>query len=197
MAHIVYKHFHVSPLPPAGVFPVEVESWLYDNFQALKSALLNVALFDVPLTIVNTAVETEVWHIEFAANELHANSGLIIELLGAYSNASASDNFTLYIKIDNVLIHTILRNDGNQTNVGLSLRYNLTIGNEGVSGELYDSAFVFDNGKTYSVAEALPHVFDTTIAHTISISFKWDNAKVGNTMTFKQGFIQSIHVPEA
>jgi hypothetical protein len=195
MAHVVYKHFHVSPLPPSGAFPVEVESWLYDNFQALKSAMLNVALFDAPSTIVNTAVETEVWRIEFAANELHANSGLIVDLIGAYSNASASDNFTVYIKIDDVLVHSIARVDGNLTDVGLSLRYNITIGNEGVNGELYDSAFVFDNGNTYSVSEALPHAFDTTIAHTISISFKWNNAKAGNTMTFNQGFIQSVHVP--
>lgn len=176
---------------------MEVESWLYDNFHALKTAILCVAQLEAPITIVNSAVETVIWHIEFGPNELHSSSGIITELLGAYSNASASDNFTLYVKLDGSLIHTIPRNDGNQTNVGLSLRYNVTIGAEGVSGELYDSAFVFDNGKTYSVAEALPHAFDTTVSHTLEISFKWDTAKVGNTMTFKQGFLYSLHTPRA
>ena len=144
--------------------------------------------------VTNTTTETTIYTKDFAANELHVDEVITITAMGIYTNASASDDFTIRWKLDGVTVHTASRIGGNETDAGWEALARITIRTAGASGEFVDF-FRYDenNGNSYQSGDSTTHSIDTTTTHTFSITMQWDNAKAGNLFYCTQGFIQLSH----
>ena len=91
-------------------------------------------------TVVNTVTETQIYAYTFAADELHLDEQVLFEMNGVFSNASASDDFTVRFKVGGVTVHTINRAGGNVTNQGWEAQYKGTVRSVGASGTFVDFA---------------------------------------------------------
>jgi len=138
-------------------------------------------------TVANTVADTTLYSYAFSANELHDDERIIFDIAGVYSNASAADDFTIYVKLNGTAIHTITRVGGNQTNAGWQLSFEMTTRTVGASGTFVHFAKFSDNDKVYVQSDATEHAVDTTTTNTIAITIVWAAAKVGNTFSCTQG----------
>ena len=139
-------------------------------------------------TVANTATETTIAVFTIPADTLNAGSLVILELMGTYSNASTSDDWTLRFKYGGVTLDTINRVGGNVTDVGWSARFILTFRTVGSSGTVYDHAMLTDDDTSYSKDSGTSHSVDTTTDDDIEVTVQWDNAKAGNTFSCTQAF---------
>ena len=193
---IPYRSLQVSPLapdPPSGFFPTEIEQWLFDNFKTLQRAAVIAGTTSEVKEVTNTVVETELLQVDIAANDLFLGETFEIRITGAYSNDSASDDFTLRVYLDEVLIHTISRVGGNVTDVGFDLRFLATVIAEGSAGELAGTSILFDNTNVLTESDVTPHSLDTSATHKLEFTFQWDNAKAGNTMKSFQAYVLTFN----
>lgn len=144
-------------------------------------------------TVVNTAVETVLYSYNFSANELHQDEKITFNMSGVYSNASASDDFTIRVKVAGVTLHTITRVGGNQTNAGWQIFYEGTIRTDGVSGTFVDFVKLLDNESVYMQADTTTHSINTTGTVLFEATIQWANAKAGNTFSCTQGSLMFEH----
>lgn len=144
-------------------------------------------------TVTNTITETSLYSYVFAANELHKDERIIFDIAGVYSNASASDDFTIFVKFNGGVVHTISRVGGNQTNAGWQVFVEVTVRTDGTSGTFVHFAKLLDNEKVYVQADSTAHTFDTTVANTLDVTVQWANAKIGNTFSCTQGSLTFAH----
>jgi len=193
-----YASPHLVTEPPKGFFPPEVEQWLFDNFYKLQRAVTVLGIVTEAIDVTNTVVETEIGSLLIPPDELHIGEAFILRLAGTYSNASASDDFTLYVKLNGSVIHTISRIGGNKLDAGLDIRYTCTTLTEGASGSFTDATVVVDDDETYAHGETAPHALDTTVVNIITFTFQWVNAKAGNSAQLTQGYVLTLNpVPES
>jgi len=145
-------------------------------------------------TVTNTTTETEIYSKSFAANELHADEIVNCFCSGVYSNASASDDFTIRFKIDGVEIHALSRLGGNKTNAGWLAQAQWTIRTTGSGGTYVDFfSYTEDGNNPYMAADTSTHSIDTTTTHTVTVTIEWDSAKAGNIFSCTQGYITFNH----
>jgi hypothetical protein len=137
--------------------------------------------------------EPEIFSRTSPANELHEDEIYRLHMLGAYSNASASDDFTIRIKLNGATIHTINRAGGNKTNAGFETITTMTIRTDGASGTYISSVSAIDDTNSYTASTVSTSAIDTTTTNTVSVTIQWDNAKAGNTFASTQGYIELIH----
>lgn len=143
-------------------------------------------------TVQNTTTSTELYSHTIPANALH--TGMLVEFFvaGLYSNDSASDDWTLYFKINGVTAHTLTRTAGNVTDEAWSGLWAGTVRTNGASGTYVDRAVLQDDGTFYTSAHG-PLAIDTTVAITASVELQWANAKAGNVFHCDQGYISFFH----
>ena len=144
-------------------------------------------------TVTNTTTETQVYAYTFAANELHADERIRFTMDGVYSNASASDDFTIRFKVGGVTVHSIARSGGNVTDAGWEAVYKGTIRTDGASGTFVDFAKFLDGTNSYAVGETTTHSIDTTGTVLFEVTVQWDAAKAGNTFSCTQGDLAFKH----
>ena len=144
-------------------------------------------------TVSNTVTETTVFSYTFAAGELHADQRVVFLISGAYSNASASDDFTINFKLAGSTIATVSRAGGNVTDAGWFARFEITVRTEGASGTYVHWAAFNDGTTDYAIADITEHSIDTTGTNLFEVTVTWDNAKAGNTFSSTQGELTFIH----
>ena len=144
-------------------------------------------------TVTNTAVETTIYSFNFPANALHADERIVFDTVGAYSNATASDDFTLRFKVGGVTIATVGRTGGNVTDQGWKAIFEGTIRSIGATGKFVHWS-EYNDGVTNQIdADIVEHAIDTTIANLFEVTIQWTNAKAGNTFSCTQADLQFRH----
>lgn len=188
-------HFESSTLkttPVAGDMEYSSGHWYVTN-GARHAITTSAGIKTSDTTVANTVTETTLYSYTFAADELHADEHITFDISGAYSNASASDDFTIRVKVGGVTIHTVNRVGGNQTNAGWQLFHEGTIRTTGATGTFVDLTKFLDNEKVYLQSDTSTHSIDTTITQLFEVTIQWVNAKVGNTFTCHQGGLTFNH----
>ena len=144
-------------------------------------------------TVTNTITETTLYSYSFAANEFHLDEDISCSLTGVYSNASASDDFTIRFKMNGVTLIAVARVAGNVTNQGWKAEYSGTIRSIGTTGNFVDFA-QYTDGITNSLQSTLAgHTMDTTITGLFEVTIQWVNAKAGNTFSCSRGMLHINH----
>lgn len=140
-------------------------------------------------TVVNTVTETTIYSYTFAANELHNDEHVELYLTGVYSNASATDDFTLRFKLGGTTIATVARAAGNVTNQGWKANFDITTRSIGAGGT-YVNFVQYTDGVTNNLSGVTtPQSIDTTVTNIFEVTVQWANAKAGNTFSCTQGVI--------
>lgn len=153
-----------------------------------SNAPLTVGVKTTTTTVTNTADEILIYSYDFPANTFTEHEIITSKISGSYSNASGSDDFTITVKLNGNIMHSLERAGGTASNSGFKVEVEGTIRTIGASGTYVDIASLSDGTVT---TEALPSeiVIDTTIPLTYEIFVQWDNAKTGNTISCTQGSI--------
>ena len=163
-----------------------------ENFAILKNATIADHILTTEHLVENTAVEIEIIHAELKADELMRGLHIRAHVEGIYSNASASDDFTVRYYINGTLLHEIARAAGNKTDTFWEAMFEITVLSEGITGTLIDSARLKDGQDSYAQAEIVPHAVDTTVELEMRITVQWDAAKAGNILRANQGHFEFI-----
>jgi len=167
---------------------------LYLTAQGVRHALnSSVGIKTATTTVSNTTTETTFYSYTVSANELHLDERIVITCDGVFSNASASDDFTIRFKFGGTTLHTITRTGGNVTDEGWEATYKGTIRSIGVSGKFVDYTRYVDGSGVYSDADTTEHSIDTTGSGTVEITIQWGAAKAGNTFSCTQGDMTIKH----
>lgn len=169
--------------------------YLYENFAILRHAVLAPYNLQTSQTVVNTAVETEIFNLGFYHNDLIAFTTGLITLSGAFSTAIAAHTFTLRFYLDATLLHTLAKPSGigTSTNEGWMAQYHCSIRTDGVSGDFVDFAVLFAaTGGIVSSSEPSVHVIDTTVEHNFRVTVQWSNANAGTKITINQANYQNL-----
>lgn len=166
----------------------------YENFAILRQAkIVNEVLLEDIIVDSDPAVDSNnevvIFMTDLPPHFLHVGDMIKWVASGIYTNASASDDFTIRVYHGATLLHTIDRIGGNVTDEPGSAEYKFTIRDEGVNADMTDYLIVFDGANQYASSD-LSHIFDSTVASTMSMTFQWDNSKVGNVMRMTQGHIE-------
>ena len=144
-------------------------------------------------TVVNTTTDTTIYTYTFEANELHADEKVTFIMSGVYSNATASDDFTIRMKWNGSTIQTVSRVGGNLTNQGWKVLYEATVRTSGASGTYVDFIQYTDGSNSYVQADTTTHSIDTTASNVLTLTVQWANAKAGNTFSCTQGSLLFEH----
>lgn len=156
-----------------------------------SNAPLTVGVKTTTTTVSNTVVETLLYSYDFRANAFAEHEIIKSDISGSFSNASASDDFSIIVRLNGVLMHTLLRIGGGVTDSGFRVEVEGTIRTVGATGTYVDIARLSD-GTVYTHALPTEVVIDTTVPLTYEIFIQWDAAKVGNTISCTQGSMTLI-----
>jgi len=200
---------HVAPDKPHGGMMVIADGvdwnpgngrgvYWYDEDVSAWQYLPQLSVDDINVktsttTVTNTTTETEIYTHTFPANSFNAAAVLRMDVLGAYTNASGSDDWTLRVKLNGTTIQTLNRAGGNKTDAGWDLTHSFTVRSIGASGTYVHHAMLIDDGDAYAESDIVVHAFDTTAANTMSVTVEWDKAKSGNVFNAMQGYHVEIH----
>ena len=144
-------------------------------------------------TVVNDNTERLLYSYTLNGGSLHASERLFADVSGSYSNASASDNFSIYVKINGDIVHTITRSGGNVTNAGWKLGMEGTIRSLGVNGSFIDMITFNDGDSIYTEAFETLSPLNTAAEIIYEIFMQWDNAKTLNSFSCTQGTMSFKH----
>ena len=157
-----------------------------------SNAPLTVGVKVDTTTVANTVTETLIYSYDFTANAFTAHEKVISQVSGSYSNASPNDDFTVIIKMNGVVMHTLNRIGTGKTDAGWKLKVDGTIRTIGATGTYVDISGLSDGDTTFTEALATEITIDTTIPIVYEIFIQWDNAAVGNTFSCTQGSMTLI-----
>jgi len=143
-------------------------------------------------TVTNTTTETDIFTQTWPANTFHADEVIEIVLSGTFTNASASDDFTVRVDVGGI-VHTFARAGGNETDAGWEIVARFIIRTIGATGTYVDFIKYTENGNTVYASAHQEHTFNSTISNDFSVSVQWVNAKAGNTFSCTQGFVRYNH----
>jgi len=179
--------------PEAGAIEYNDGHFYFTNPGSRLAAVMSNGVITANTAVTNTTTETEIYTRTSPANELHEDEVYRLHMLAAYSNAAASDDFTIRVKLNGVTIHTVNRLGGNVTDVGFEVLLTTTIRTDGASGTYISSINATDDTDSYTRSTTSTAAIDTTTTNTFSMTVQWDNAKAGNVFTATQGYIELIH----
>lgn len=178
--------------PIAGDFEYSAGHWFVTNGARHSMTTSNGIKIDTT-TVTNTVTETVIYSYTFAANELHEDERIILDISGYLSNASAADDYIIKIKLDGTVFHTFNRVGGNVANAGFEFKHTGNIRSAGATGVFIDHTTFTELSLKYSFGDATLHPLDTTTSHLYEITITWANAKVGNIFVCNQGGILFLH----
>lgn len=169
---------------------------LYEYINSIWIPLFstNQGIVTTTVTVQNTTTETEIYTTTIPAENLHANDISVLKLGGSYDTDSASETWTLKVKIAGTTVHTIVRQSGNNvTAAGWELRFIITIRTEGASGTFLDLVILHDDDTSFADAETSTHSIDTTVDNVLSVTTQWGTAKAANIFRLQQGIVEHKH----
>ena len=143
-------------------------------------------------TVENTASQTTLFTQQVLPDELDAEHTIKLNMSGFYSNATASDDFTIRFEFAGKT-YTIPRLAGNVTNQFWRMAIEITIRTSGVSGTAIGFVTFQDGNQQYASPDITTFIADTTVLNTLVASVQWDTAKVGNTFSLTQGHLEFLN----
>jgi len=156
-----------------------------------SNAPLTVGVKTTTTTVTNTVTETLLYSYDFNANSFAQHEIIKSVISGSFSNDSASDDFTINVKLNGTIMHSLPRVGGNVIDSGFKVEVEGTIRTIGASGTYVDIASLSD-GNVITQALASEVTIDTTVPLTYEIFVQWDAAKTGNTISCTQGSMTLI-----
>tara|TARA_R110000772_G_scaffold23157_12_gene62202 strand:+ start:73 stop:1389 length:1317 start_codon:yes stop_codon:yes gene_type:complete len=139
-------------------------------------------------TVSNTVTETTVYNASLGANDLKIYNLIKVFASGVITNATASDDITINVYMGATLLETFTPAIGAVTNANWDAEFVATVRSVGVSGSIAFRGSVTIDGSSeiYTSIQTI----DTTITENILVRVQWVNAKVGNTISSYQGWIE-------
>ena len=157
-----------------------------------SNAPLTVGVKTATTTVANTTTESLIYSYNFEADSFAVHEKVISQVSGSYSNSSPNDDFTVVVKMNGVIMHTLNRIGSGKTDAGWKLKVDGTIRTIGSSGTYVDISGLSDGDTTFTQALPTDVIIDTTIPIVYEIFVQWDNAAVGNTFSCTQGSMTLI-----
>lgn len=144
-------------------------------------------------TVGNTTTETTVYTAAQAANYPTAGKTIKIKLLG-YLSKTAAATMTIRLKVGSttILTSTVATSGSPRTNVPLHADFYFTYRTIGASGTCISSAAIDVDNISIDAAATGTTVVDTTASNNITVTVQWSAADAGNTVTFSQGYTETL-----
>ena len=165
--------------------------YLFDG--AAHAITTSVGIKASTTTVVNTTTPTLLYSYNIAANEVHTDEQVLLNLLGSIDAATGAETVTIAFKLAGATLRTLVVTPKNTTNSGWKAEYSITIRTSGTSGTLVDSASFKTDIASISSASTATTAIDTTIANLLEIYATWGAAKAGNSISCAQGGIVFHH----
>lgn len=139
-------------------------------------------------SVSNTTTETTIFTGTIDANDLRAGNVIKGIVSGVVSNATASDDVTIRVKLGSTTLITLAPAIGNVTNADWHIDGIWTVRSVGATGSIatHVSAEISGNKEITNSIETV----DTTAAENITVTIQWDNAKAGNIISAYIGLIE-------
>ena len=139
-------------------------------------------------SVTDTTDETTLWTGVIGANALKVGNILKIHVNGQITTATAADDITMNVYIGATLLATLNPAIGNVTADHWHLDTVVNIRTVGVGGTMaqHSRIHISDSDDYSESLDAL----NTTIVENITVTVAWDNAKVGNTISIWQGYLE-------
>jgi hypothetical protein len=145
-------------------------------------------------SVSNTTTETEIYTTTIAAEELTTGEPFELKVGGYYDTDTASDTWTLRVKINGTAVHSITRQSAkNASAFGWVSKWIATIRASGASGTFVDSSELVDDDTCAAYTDSSGHSIDTTSDLTLSMTIQWGAAKAGNVFVITQGCLSFFH----
>lgn len=139
-------------------------------------------------TVTNTVTETAIYTGSIVANEFKVGNLIKVRARGVLTNATAADDITVNIYIGSTLVETFTPAIGVVTAAPWDAVFELCVRSVGVTGSVAFHGEVFLNGSN-DEANSIQTI-DTTAAENLTVKVQWANAKVGNTISIYQGYLE-------
>lgn len=116
--------------------------------------------------------------------------GNVISLLvsGEITNATASDDLTIRVKMGTITVGTFALPLGNVTNEHWHVETDFIVRSVGVSGQVAEHTHIEVDGNTVQTGNV--DTVDTTVAENLTVTVQWNNAKAGNIITALIGWVE-------
>ena len=140
------------------------------------------------IIVSNTTTETTIYEGEVLPNSLKQNQIIKVLGYGVVSTASASDSVTIRFKVGGVTKQTFTLTPKLITNEHLHIEGTTTqrtLGTSGIRATHQDICIGDECSGNNGVG-----TIDTTSNSNLTITAQWNNAKVGNTLSLYQGFME-------
>lgn len=144
-------------------------------------------------TVTNTTTETLIYSYTFDANSFAPHEKVSSYVSGAYSNAGNTDEFTVTVKLNGNVMHTLQQVATKaSTNAGWTVDVKGTIRTIGATGTYVDIALLHDGVGIFAEGTPSEVTIDTTVPLVYEIFIQWNNADAGNIFHCTQGNITTI-----
>ena len=140
-------------------------------------------------TVENTTTETAIYTGTSPAEEFDVGRLIELHVSGEVSNDSASDDFTLRVKIGGTTVSTFNPAISNVTNADWHVNMMMCIRSTGATGTTSNHTEAYIDGNTQYDNDETTTV-DTTAATDLEVTIQWDNAKATNVIDAYVGYIE-------
>lgn len=177
--------------PQSGTLEYDGESFYLTNINHRRFISRACDSLIKPQTVSNTTVETTVFTDVLNANELSEHRVYRLPFYGEFSTASASDTVTIKVKVNGTVILSLTSTAGVATNDPVHGWAVFTVRSIGTTGTISAHAHLMIAGKEVH-ANTSSLVINTAIINNLVLTFQWGAAKVGNTITLDQAFLEVL-----
>ena len=164
--------------------------------KSTKTLFTQTASVTIADTVTQTSVvSTGVGSVTLPANFFVVGKTVRVTALGFHSS-TGSPSVNVRIKVDGVTIATGTVASGNGTDDGFVIEGILTCRSTGVSGTLQGQgryAELHSSGAQVGLVDLAPETIDTTIANVVDVTFKWNTAAAGNTITCTNVTLEALN----
>lgn len=144
------------------------------------------------LTVTNTTTETTIHTSPVAADELKVGKMYKVTLLGKFSTANSSQNFTIRFKMGDATLMYIIFDPRAVTNEHFRTQFYLTVRTIGVPGT-YAAHIEGALGTQVVATTPVTGSMDTTVVEDLTTTMQWETALAGNTFTIMQSVLEVIN----
>lgn len=141
------------------------------------------------VTVSNDATKTSVWSIDLNARSLIKGRTYQLDLMGIFSTANTSDQFTIIIELGGAELATLQNEPANATDAPWAVETTFTVRSHGENGEVQPHSQALFNSQPKDDHHSSITV-DTTVLETLEVFVNWDAADANNSVTLGQGHLK-------
>lgn len=142
-------------------------------------------------TVADTTDETTVWTHVSAADDFYAYRVWRIWGAGKFSTHDANDTVTVNLDVNGITLTTLTSTPGNVSNKAFHFNLVFTVRTVGGTGTISSHGHIMlDDLEVHTNTSST--VVNTTGAGSIDVTFQWDSADAGNTITIDQCFLEVL-----